>query len=84
VTTEPIEDTPTLEDVEPVKATRPDLTPPAENPHHCPKCNTPGKYFGRQHQSEKYVLIAWNGCECGNTWGYSYANDNLPDPSTLL
>lgn len=60
------------------------LAPPDENPHHCPKCGTPGKYCGRQHQSEKYILIAWNGCECSNTWGYTYQHDKLPDPSTLV
>lgn len=59
-------------------------SPPAENPHHCPICGTQGKYCGRQHQSEKFVLIAWNDCDCGNTWGYTFSHDKLPDPTTLL
>jgi hypothetical protein len=58
--------------------------PPTENPHHCPKCGTQGKYCGRQHQSEKFVLIAWNDCDCGNTWAYTYPHDKLPDPTTLV
>lgn len=59
-------------------------TPPEENPHHCPKCGTQGKYCGREKQSEKYILIAWNDCDCSNVWAYSYPNDKLPDPNTLV
>ncbi len=59
------------------------LAPPDENPHHCPKCGTPGKYCGRQHQSTQFILIAWKA-DCGNAWSYTYQHDKLPNPSTLV
>jgi hypothetical protein len=79
------EEVATVDEEEPAKKKHvsEQLSPPGENPHHCPKCGTIGKYVGRQHQSEKYMLIAWKA-DCGNAWSYIYPHDKLPDATTLV